>query len=71
MTDKSPHIKRKSLYGIIMSMKNGFDYFVPETVLLSKLTLCIPVLIDASLGLQIRGGKGYFSIDFLEFSIKN
>ena len=22
-------------------------------------------------GLQIRGGKGYFSIDFLEFSIEN
>ena len=22
-------------------------------------------------GLQIRGGKGYFSIDFFEFSIEN
>ena len=29
------------------------------------------ITITAYTGLQIRGGKGYFSIDFLEFSIEN
>ena len=28
-------------------------------------------LFSTNSGLQIRGGKGYFSIDFLEFSIEN
>ena len=27
--------------------------------------------VETRAGLQIRGGKGYFSIDFLEFSIEN
>ena len=30
-----------------------------------------PENFNSYTGLQIRGGKGYFSIDFLEFSIEN
>ena len=33
-----------------------------------RLSVCPTVRLS---GLQIRGGKGYFSIDFLEFSIEN
>ena len=39
--------------------------------LLLNLDVANPVLGLKYTGLQIRGGKGYFSIDFLEFSIKN
>ena len=47
--------------------------FNPEIVHSWTNVLILKVFyIDNTLaGLQIRGGKGYFSIDFLEFSIEN
>ena len=54
-----------------------FNFLVPREITKKTLisfakTACLVVLtVTSAPELQIRGGKGYFSIDVLEFSIQN